>query len=298
MHEDQGVSRSDRPHEEGLAQRLDRLTREDAERVLESAIHLQSQRHAAETFTSDQVRLIARELGLEDALVDRAIREEMSRRNQQASALEGRAISGSAPVRGPRREVESRVMGWMETEEGLRPVARTERGVRWERDSHWLTSTRLALGTEATKALRGMPEVAHRLTLLQPDEHLVEIEVETGRIRHTAWGVGGGVAAAGAGGGALAAALVPGGNDLLQFLSVAGPAVVAAAASGVLTARLWAGSIRKGVDKALSGIAHPDLHPKAARRRERRRRRGTQEIGSRRQRLVDEVADAIDQLFH
>src|SRR5690606_40783639 len=88
-------------------------------------------------------------------------------------------------------------------------------------DKHWMTSTRLALGTEGTKSLRGMPQVIHRQISLGPDEHLVELEVDTSRIRNTAVGVGAGVAVAGVVSGVAVAAGVPGGNDLLQFLTAA-----------------------------------------------------------------------------
>lgn len=283
-----------------LAEQLDRLTRDDAERVLETAIRLHTQRHSSETFTGEQIRHIAHELGLDDSVVDRAIRDELSRAPETeerfwfiASRIRDRAeVSGSAT------EVRDRVMAWMQNEEGLRPIARAHDGVRWEKDSHWLTSTRLAFGSDATKALRNMSEVVHRQIPLASEEHVVEIDVDARRIGMTAWGVGGGVSALGVGGGVLAAALIPGGNDLMQFATVAVPSVTVAATSAVMTARLWAESIRRGVDRALSGIAHPELHSRAARRRERRSRRA--ESKGRRsgfQGLVDEATDAIDDLF-
>lgn len=39
-------------------------------------------------------------------------------------------------VTGPATEVHDRVMAWMQNEEGLRPIARADDGVRWEKDSH------------------------------------------------------------------------------------------------------------------------------------------------------------------
>lgn len=283
-----------------LADRLDRMSRQDAERVLESAIRLQTQRHSSEGFTADQIRRIAYELGLEDGVVDRAIHDELagSSSGDERSWLVVTRVKKATAVAGPKRDVEERIASWMENEEGLRPVSRVRDGMCWEKDSHWLTSTRLALGSDATKALRDMSAVVHRLTPLGDDEHLVEIEVDTRRIAWTAWGLGGGLTAAGVGGGALAAGLVPGGSDLLQFLAVAGPGLAVAATSAAATARIWAESIRRGVDRALSGIAHPELHSRAARRLERRRLRDqTRRERTGFQRLVDEAADAIDGLF-
>lgn len=282
-----------------LAERLDRLTRDDAERVLETAIRLHTQRRSSETFTAEQIRHIAHELGLDDSVVDRAIRDELSRapEAEERSWLVTVRIRDRATVTGPAAEVHDRVMAWMRNEEGLRPIAREDEGVRWEKDSHWLTSTRLAFGSDATKALRNMSEVVHRQIALAPDEHVVEIDVDARRIGLTAWGIGGGISALGMGGGVLAAFFIPGGNDLLQFATVAVPTVTVAATSAVATARLWADSIRRGVDRALSGIAHPELHSRAARRRERRRRRAESKGRGGFQRLVDEATDAVEDFF-
>ncbi|HEX2153672.1 MAG TPA: hypothetical protein VHL52_06820 [Acidimicrobiia bacterium] len=285
--------------DEDLARRLDHLSRVDAERVLERAIRIQTHRHSSESFTRDQVHRIARELGLEDSVVDRAIREELSEgpNVEDKGWLVPRRLSDRAVVAGTAQEVDDQVMAWMETEEGLRAVARTGDGIRWEPDRHWLTSTRLAMGSDATKALRGMPEVVHHQTAVGPEEQVVQLDVDSGRIRRTAWGVGAGVAATGLASGAIVAATVGGGSDLAQFAAVAAPGLVLAVGTTVLIAKTWAGSVRRGIARALDGIAHPELHQRAMRRR---RRRSGRDDGSRRgtfSRLADEVADAIEDLF-
>jgi len=281
-------------HEE-LARRLDALSRDDAQRVLERAIRIQAQRHSKDVFTPDQIRRIASELGLDDSVVDRAIREEMASppaRDTHRWLGPARLVERTI-ANGEASEVANRVMAWLETEEGLRPVARTPDGIRWEPDKHWMTSTRLALGTEGTKSLRGMPQVIHRQISLGPDEHLVELEVDTSRIRNTAVGVGAGVAVAGVVSGVAVAAGVPGGNDLLQFLTAAVPGLAVAAGSMIATARGWLGSVRRGMLRALDGIAHPELYRRASKRRmrwERQKNSGWQQ-------LVGDVVDAIEDLF-
>lgn len=280
---------------EDLATRLDRLSRVDAERVLERAIRLQSQRHQGDAFTPDQIKRIAAELGVDGKLVDRAMREQITEAPPaRAGVLGPERLVDRVTVRGSSEEVDDSIMQWLEREEGLRPVAPVEGGIRWEPDRHWTTSTRLAFGSQSTKALRGMPEVIHRRTPLAGEEQLVEIEVETGRVRATALGLGAGLGVAGVGAGIATAFGVAGGNDLAQFASVAVPMLAVAGGTAVVTARAWAGSIRRGISRALYGIAHPELHRRSSRRRgrgdERRRRSGFQ-------RLVDEVADALEDIF-
>lgn len=296
---DRHTAGSSRPGiEDDLATRLDQLSLADAERVLERAIRIQSHRHAADNFTREQIHRIAGELGLEDSVVDRAIREEVSqvRATERRTWLVPPRLTDRTVVSGSAEAVSEYVMAWMENEEGLRPVARTGSGIRWEPDRHWLTSTRLALGTGGTKALRGMPEVLHHQSSLGPEEQLIELDVDTGRIRNTAWGLGAGVAVTGLASGAAVAVMVPGGNDLVQFASAAVPGLVLATTTTVVTARAWASSLRRGIARALDGIAHPELHRKGMRRRQR----GDRRPGSRKggfQRLVDDVVDAIDDLF-
>src|SRR5690606_10185059 len=112
---------------------------------------------------------------------------------------------------------------------------------------------------------------------------------DTGRIRAVAWGVGGGLAALGVAVGAVTAAVVPGGNDLVQFALAAVPGMMAGAATVVATARGWASSVRRGMRRALDGISHPELNRRN--RRKSRRQKGVF------QRLVDDVVDVIEDVL-
>jgi hypothetical protein len=223
------------------------------------------------------------------------MREQITEAPQVRSGILGPdRLVDRVTVRGSAEEVDDSIHGWLEREEGLRPVARVDDGLRWEPDRHWTTSTRLAFGSQSTKALRGMPEVIHRRTPLADEEQIVELEVATDRIRTTALGLGAGLSVAGIGGGIATAFGVAGGSDLAQFAAVAVPMLAVAGGTALITARAWTSSIRRGISRALYGIAHPELHRRSSRRRnyaeKRRRRSGFQ-------RLVDEVADALDDLF-
>lgn len=301
MHEQEPIGRPERPGlDEGLAGRLDALSRVEAERVLERAIRIQSQRQGTEHFTPQQIRRIASELGVDGSVVDRALREEVTAVPPPAgkSRIVPARLVDRAVVPGSEGAVAEQVAGWMENEEGLRAVAPVVGGLRWEKDTRWTTATRLAIGSDGTKALRGMPEVVHRQTSLGPDEQLVELEVDTDRIRNTAWGVGAGVATTALASGVVVAVTVVGANDLLEFASAAVPGLVLATATSMVIAKAWTTSIRKGMRRALDGIAHPELHRRAWRRRSRRLERSDgRRSRSGFQRLIDEVADALDDIF-
>lgn len=294
MREQERANRPSRPGlNDDLASRLDALSPSEADRVLERAIRMQSQKHSSEQFTADQIRRIASELGVDSSVVDRALREEAAKPAGEGSWwLVPSRLVDRVVAKGTEPAVTEQVMGWMEAEEGLRAVEPVEGGLRWQPDKHWTTSTRLAFGSDGTKALRGMPEVVHRQRTLGSDEQLVELEVGTSRIRATAWGVGGGIAGAGVLAG-VANAVLGGGGDLLEFAAVAVPGAVLATSTLVITAKAWTASIKRGMTVALNGIAHPELHRRSARRRRRRDYGGRSGFA----RLVDDVSAVLDDIF-
>lgn len=263
--------------------------------MLERAIRIQSGELDDAGLTREQIAAVAAELGVEANVLDRALREELSATGRADRGLLRRgSIVGRTPVSGSEAEVADQVMAWMESEEGLMAVSRTGDGIRWVPDAHWTTSARLALGSSGTKALRGMPEVIHRQTSVSADSQVVEIEVPTGRIRLVAGSVGGGMAFAGFMGGLAAASAMAGGNDLGQFAVVAVPGLVVAGGTLLIISKAWTAAIRQGVQRALHGIADPDLNRRVA-RRQRRRRQRNKRSGWRR--LVDEVADVLDDVI-
>lgn len=290
--------REGRAHDD-LVRRLDALSNEDTQRVLERAIRLQMEKRDATGLSRDQIARIAGELGVEPDALDRAFREEAAQGSVTRPAREARVlprlIVGRVSVDGTETEVAEEVMAWMEGEEGLRGVARTGDGVVWEKDTRWTTTARMAMGTEGTASLRGMPTVQHRQISVDGNRQVVEIEVDTARIRLVATSVGAGLSVLGvATGVGLAVGLD--GNDLAQFLTGLLPGVGLGAGVAVITAKAWGESIKHGVQRALSGIAHPELHQRSG-RRQRRRSGRSQVHRSGFHRIIDEVSDVLDDLF-
>lgn len=293
---DEGRSSESRqePDHTDLVRRLDRLSNADAQRVLERAIRIQADTGEPGGLTRDQIAKIAAELGVGADALNRAYDEEVEHRQptpRGRSWLVPQAFSERTLVAGTEGDVAHRIISWMEGEEGLRPVARTGDGMLWEPDSHWTTSTRLALGTDATKALRGLPSIRHRQLSLGQDRQVVDVEVDAGRVKVVAISVGAGLAAAGAATG-IGVAAATAGNDLVAVLAGIGGGAGLGLGTAVTIARAWGASIRKGIDRALSGIAHPELHPRALRRLQRRQERNGPRSGLRR--AVDAISDALD----
>lgn len=281
--------------DDDLVRRLDELSRDDAERVLERAFRLQAERHDVTTLSRGQLEAIADELGLDPSIVSRALDEEMAVPADPVAPpgwLGPRRISARREVAGSEAEVADHIVAWMENEEGLRPVARTGDGIRWERDTHWATATRLAFGSQGTKSLRGMPEIVHTQLSLGDDRQVVEIDVDTSRIRVAASVVGGSIAAAGALTGAIMASVT---GEVGLVFAGAVPGVAVGAGSALVTARVWASSIAAGVSRALDGISHPELYRRRSGWWSRTRRQQTPRRGF--EKLVDDVSDALDRLF-
>lgn len=281
-----------------LVRRLDELSNADAQRVLERAIRIQTESHQSGGLSREQIETVAAELGVGTSALDQALREELGSstgHTRERGWPIPRQVRDRATVKGSESEVSTQVIAWMEGEEGLRPVARTGDGLLWEPDSHWTTSARLALGSDSTKALRAMPRIRHRQVSVDESHQVVEIEVDTGRIRTVALSTGVGIIVAGAATGAGAAALGPG-NDLVIVLSGLGVGLGVGAGATIATARIWAANVRKGISRALHGIAHPELHRRAMRRLQRRAGRRDQPRSGF-QRVVDTISDTISDIL-
>lgn len=250
--------------EPGVEERLDALSIPLAERVIRRAIELQDQAEAGpDRIGRPALEQIAAELGITATVVEQALLEELSTAaagSTRERFLAPSRITGGRVVAGDTDSVAAAIDEWMTRQEGLRPRARTRAGVQWERDRNVFTRLRHGLKlSRGTGALRRLPSVTHRQTEVTPSAQLVEIDADSSVVSRTSLAVAGSVAAAAAGGGIAAAAGLPGGNDLLQFAVVAAPGLVVALSSALAVARGWAASIRRGIDRALDGIANPDL---------------------------------------
>ncbi len=288
MQEQVPLPRDQQPLSDDLADRLDALSRSDAERVLERAIELHDERRqGGATFDVASLHRIADELGIDREAVNRAIREQLIESAPTPGhrrILGPRRIVGREVARGSAEEVTERVSQWLTKDEGLRPSGRTGGGVRWVPDKHWTTAARTAISGRGTKALKGLKQVTHRQIQVGPDEHVVELEADTERIGLTGVGVGAGVFAGSLVGGVFAATGIEGGNDVVQFLYSAGPGFLIGIGTGIAIIQGWSRTIRSGIQRALDGITEPDLEKELG-----------VSSGNRIRDLVGEVADAIDE---
>ncbi|MFO7549529.1 MAG: hypothetical protein R6X29_11780 [Acidimicrobiia bacterium] len=247
-----------------LASRLDALSRPLAERVLRRAIELQQEADSGpERISRESLDQIACELGIAPAMVQEALRGELetsfdsSRRTGLRLAPD--RVAGGRVVTGSSQQVTNQITSWMTRHEGLRPRSPAPGGgVRWEKDDRWRTALRQGLKlSQGTGSLRRLPSIVHRQTEVNAGEHLVELDADIGAVSRTAAIVGGTLAAAGAAAGGAVAAGVPGGSDLFQFLVGFVPLAAVGLGSAITIARTWTTSIRRGIDRALDGIAHP-----------------------------------------
>lgn len=275
--------------------RLDALSRPLAERVLQRAIELHHDDvHGPDRITRGQLDQIARELGIEPEYVQRALVSELETsqdsdpKSVRERVLAPERISGGRIVEADRQTVERSIIEWLRGQEGFKPRARTGSGYTWERDDHWATKMRMALGGNRA-SLRGLKSVTHRHTDLGDGRHLVELDADAKIISNTGAGLIAGFGAASVLGGVAAAAGVPGGNDLAQFLTAMVPTALTGLAAGLITAKAWAHSVRNAIDRALDGISSPELY--------HRSRAGTQTKRTGIARVLDDIGDAIDDLF-
>jgi hypothetical protein len=270
-----------------LASRLDALSRPLAERVLRRAIELQQEVDSGpERISRESLDQIAAELGIAPAIVQEALRGELETSSDSNSRsglrLVPQRVTGGRVVTGTSQEVRHQISSWMTRHEGLRPRSPAQGGgVRWEKDDRWRTALRQGLKlSQGTGSLRRLPGVVHRQTEINAGEHLVELDADTGIVSRTAVIVGGTLAAAGAAAGGAVAAGIPGGPDLLQFLAGFVPLVAVGVGSAITIARSWTASIRRGIDRALDGIAHPPHQVSSAKPGWAR--------------VLDDVADVVD----
>ena len=273
-----------------------------ADRVIRRAIELHSeQRDGPATMSRESIDQIATELGVDPRFVDRAIAEELQTTSSGSLTPMERlfapnSIRGGTVVNASADTVQRDIVVWLTAQEGLRPRARSRGGIEWERDDHWSTKLSLGLGSDGTKKLRAMRRVTHHQTEVGEDAHLVELEVDSSIISKVAIGLVAGFSGLGIlNGSFLAAGIGDTGAlaDVVQFLAGFGGTAAIGLASGMITARVWASSVRDGLERALNGIANPDLFPRHSRRRARRRdsrRRGSSRT------FIDSVEDVIDDI--
>ncbi len=256
-------------------ERLDQISQPQLERIIQRAIELQQDEDWKWGHEYDQsdIEAIAVELGIDPQFVRKAAIEE--RTKAALGELEPRELTPLerflAPTRmsaqgratGTRREVQRDVGTWMRRHEGLRPRRLTDDGAVWDKDTGIATALRRGFKvSQGTGAIREMADVEHSVTSISDNEHVVTVEADTSVINKVALGIGIGGAALSVGAGLGVAAIGDPalGADIAQFLGGFIGAMVVNGGIALTVAKGWASSIRRGLQRAIDGITHPQLY--------------------------------------
>lgn len=253
-----------------------RLSRTQAEHVIRRALELedlvQDDGGADPALTLADVTEIARQLGVQPRLVQRALTD--VRMDQAADhgptglqRIIGQPhVAAATVVPADPDRVRRSAARWMAEDEGMVRTGRRGDTDRWVRDKRLLVNLRRGLqvdrGTGTLRDLRGIG------VTVTPDAQgaVVVIEADTRSVQATGAGlaVGGSVLSALLGVGA--AAVVPDSaaisSDAAQFAVTFIPAIAATAGTTLAVTRTWIRKVREGVEQALDGITMTTVEPR------------------------------------
>jgi hypothetical protein len=250
-----------------IADRLQELSVEEAERVLERAINLQTWAPGADpadTLDTDTLGRIAAELDIDPRHLEQALLEELLRvETEQPGVLDRLFVPASmtthGAVAGSRQAVREVVDAWMINHEGLRKRAETGAVTKWEKDRGFAAFVRKALKmSRGDRALRTAVGVSSAVRPATETQQVVVLEADTSNLRMLAVGLVAGAAAVGAAVAGTSGALDPGGLGLDNL--AAGAGTFAMLGGGVLIGmKMWASRVRNGLNRAIEAISSPHL---------------------------------------
>lgn len=273
-YQQRGQGRPER-HDQDATDRLDQISQNQLERILQRAIELQQDEDWKWGHEYDQsdIEAIAVELGIDPQFVRKAAIEE--RAKAALSQLEPppltpverflapNRMSAQASATGARREVQRDVGAWMRRHEGLRPRRLTDDGAVWDKDTGIASALRRGFKvSQGTGAIREMADVEHSVTSLTEGEHIVTVEADTSVINKVALGIaaGGTAIAVGAGIGVATIGDPNVAADIAQFAGGFFGVMALNAGIALTVAKGWASSVRRGLQRAVDGITHPQLY--------------------------------------
>lgn len=239
------------------------LTNDQVERVLGRAAEIDS--GLEDDLAIDAAALIkaAREVGLSESSVRRALAEERSV-EKEPDGFFARLLVGDEVVESDLVELDlpgasSILDGWMRTSEGLRPARVANNAARWEPDRAWATRVRLSLNRE-TSGLRldGALPVSHALTEVSPSETLVAMKADTELLRR---GATGGVIATGVVGTAVAAPLLAmsdGVGETVAILTSTGLGVGGIGSAIVFATRWHVAQLRAALRRPIDAVSRAE----------------------------------------
>ncbi len=251
-----------------VAERLEQLSVDDAERVLERAISLQLQQRDTSMpermMDRRALQRIAAELDIEPQHLEQALLEELYRLDvDDPTLLDRLTVPASLKARGiaplPASAARQVVDLWMERHEGMRKTAERTRGAEWRKNTSLAVSARRALRmSDSSGHLRRVP-VSTRVRPATEDQAVVVVEAETSRLRKLAVAVATGAAVTAAGGLAVAAGSAVGEGGLVAE-GVATAGVAAMVGTGILLGvKMWVNQIREAVRGAVTAVTNPQL---------------------------------------
>ena len=262
-------------HDSATTDRLDQISQGQLERILQRAIELQQDEDWKWSKEYDQSDLesIAVELGIDPQFVRKAAIEERTKaalRELEPEPLTPverflapNRMSAQASTSGERRAVQRDVGLWMRRHEGLRPRRLTDDGAVWDKDTGIASALRRGFKvSQGTGAIREMSDVEHSVTSLAENEHIVTVEADTSVINKVAAGIaaGGTALAVGAGIGMAAAGDSTALVNLAEFAGGFFGFMMLNAGLALTVAKSWSASVRKGLQRAVDGMTHPELY--------------------------------------
>lgn len=250
----------------GIADRLQELTVEETERVLQRAIQLQSDSPDGtepELFNTEMLGRIADELDIDRNHLQTALTEELLRLQGDDPdwldrLLVAESVAARRVVSGDTSSVRNVVDYWMGKHEGLRKREENSARTIWEKDESLVTTARVKLRmAQGSGALRSAGRIASTVRPVEADRQLVAVEADTGNVRRVAVGL----LIASAVAGAAVAGATGAADGAFGLDNLAAGAVVTGVLGGgvVLGVRMWASRLKGGVKRALDAVANPHL---------------------------------------
>ena len=250
----------------GISDRLQKLSVDEAERVLQRAIQLQSEApdgSEPELFNTEMLSRIADELDIEETHLQTALTEELVRLQSEDPdwldrLLVSERVAARRVVDGDMASVRNVVDFWMTKHEGLRKRKENSARTVWEKDESLVTTARVKLRiAHGSGALRTSGRVESAVRPVGDDRQLVTVEAHTDNVRRMAFGLL--IASAVAGSAAAGVTGADDGGFGLDNVDI-GTVVTALFVGGiVLGVRMWASRLRGGVARAVDAVANPQL---------------------------------------
>ena len=251
---------------DAVSERLQQLSSDDVERIMERAIGLQmdSADPGRNVIDADALGRIADELGIDRHHLQQAMAEELTRIDEEdpgwlSRNLMPKAIAESRTVAAAPDRVRAVLDYWLANNEGLRKHIGNIEGATWHRDGSPITAIKTAFNlTQGDGSLRSARSVSDSIRPLSVGNQLVSVEADTSNLRQLAIGL---LVAGGVIGGAAAGVSVGFDTGGFGLDNVAVGAGVAALAGGgvFLGFRMWAQKLRRGMARVADAVANPHL---------------------------------------